>query len=182
MKNKPMLGQTTMILLVFIVLIFIGMGVFLFSLAESVSQEDYMDLYVNNLLLSIMRTSTGEKDVNCKTVSDLVACSFVMPDWICGDSRQRCLEMSRERISEYIEGFEMISKNYRYAFQVTSQGFVAMDPSEGKPMELIFGDEELIGSKEKKRTANYAIQKKLGGSNYNLKVTLIISQKEPEEN
>jgi hypothetical protein len=59
---------------------------------------------------------------------------------------------------------------------VTSQGFVAIDPIEGKPMQLVFGDRELPESREQKRTANYAIQKRLGGSNYNLKATLLISR------
>ncbi len=179
-NGKAMKGQTTMIVLVFMLILFAGLGLFLFSLAETVSQEDYMDLYVNNLLLSVMRTDTGHDDINCKSVSDIVACSFVMPDWICGDSGMRCRDIANQSLSEYIEAFELISENYRYALQITSQGFVAIDPIEGKPMELVFGDAELIDSKESKRTANYVIQKRLGGSNYNLRATLLISRREAE--
>ncbi|MBW1838582.1 MAG: hypothetical protein JRI49_01505, partial [Deltaproteobacteria bacterium] len=70
--------------------------------------------------------------------------------------------------------------NYRYVMKVSSQGFVAIDPIEGTPIELIFGDEELPDLQVTKRTANYAIQKRLGGSNYNLKVSLSIAKKESE--
>jgi len=180
MKAWKRKGQTTMMILVFMMLLFVGIGALLFSLAETVSQEDYMDLYVNNLLLSVMRTDTGYDDMNCKKISDLIACSFVMPDWICGDSGIRCKDMVNDKLSDYIGAFETISQNYRYVMKVSSQGFVAIDPIEGTPIELIFGDEELPDLQVTKRTANYAIQKRLGGSNYNLKVSLSIAKKGSE--
>jgi len=185
-KTKEKKGQTTMIVLVFMLLLFLGMGVFLFSLADTVSQEDYMDIYVNNLLLSVMRTDTGYDDIKCKKISDVVSCALVTPYWICGDSDIRCNDIAEEKLSEYIGAFETISQNYRYALRISTNDYIPVIDGEFTEY-LVFGDNSLADpqtreeKKIEKRTANYAIQKRLSGNNYNLKLTLFIAKKGSEE-
>jgi hypothetical protein len=173
-----MKAQTSMILIVLMLLIFAAVGVFLLSYASTVSQEDYMDLYVNNLMISLMKTDTGYSDSNCKQLSDTVACAFVLPDWRCGTSGMSCLELANSSISEYMDAFELISKNYRYLFTVETHDFIARTGSEqGEGLSLSFGDASLRNYAGKKRTSNLAIQKTLAGSQYNLKLRLFIARK-----
>lgn len=171
-------AQTSMILLVLILIIFAVLVVFLLSFAQTVSQEKYLDLYVNNLMLSIMKTDTGFSDSNCKLMSDATACAFILPDWRCGGSGMTCLELANKSLSEYMDAFELISKNYRYLFTVTTHGFIVRtDFEQEEGMELMFGDPELENYQGKKRVANYVIQKTLAGNQYNLKVKLYIARK-----
>jgi hypothetical protein len=176
--NQARKAQTSIILLVLVVIIFAALVTFLLSFAQTVSQEKYLDLYVNNLMLSIMKTDTGYSDSNCKLMSDATACAFILPDWRCGGSGMTCLELANKSLSEYMDAFELISKNYRYLFTVTTYGFIVRtDIEQGEGMQLRFGDSELEDYKGKKRVANYVIQKTLAGTQYNLRVKLYIARK-----
>ncbi len=166
-------AQTSIVLIVLLLIIFAALGIFLLSLARTVSQEDYMDLYANNLMLSIMKTDTGCSDSNCKLVSDTVACAFILSDWPCGDSGRTCLETANTSLSEYMSAFDLISRNYRYLFVVTSE-FCSM--TEEGCRVLTFGDTGLESYRGKKRVANYAIQKSMAGSQYNIKVRLYLAR------
>ncbi len=170
-------GQTNMILIVILLLMFIVLALFLLSLARPVSQEDYMKLYVNNLLLSVMRTDTGFSDSNCRLISDATACAFILPDWRCGDSGLTCLELANDSLSDYMGSYELISKNYRYLFVITSEGFISRTGYEqGEGMRLVIGDQSLE-SASSKRTSTYVIQKSLAGSQYNIRVLLKLARK-----
>ena len=171
-------AQTSMILIVLLLIIFAALAVFLMSLAKTVSQEDYMDLYVNNLMLSIMRTDTGYSDSKCKLISDTVFCALTSSSWPCGDSGMTCLEFTNESLTEYTEAFGLISRNYRYLFEITTHEYCFMD-DEGCMM-LRFGDESLKSYRGSRvKTANYAIQKSMEGNPFNLKVRLYIARKLP---
>jgi hypothetical protein len=172
--NRGCRGQTNMILIVILLIIFAALALFLLSLSRSVSQEDYMNMYVNNLLISIMKTDTGYSDSNCELISDATACALILSDWKCGDSGMTCLELTNKSLTEYISAFEMISKNYRYLLTVEPIGYVRREEN---LRILSFGDESLIDYRGKKRVANYAIQKSMAGSPYNLKARLYIARK-----
>jgi hypothetical protein len=176
--RRPAKAQTNVLIIAILLIIFAALAIFLLSLASNVSQEDYMDSYVNNLLISVMRTDTGYGDSNCKLVSDLSACAFILPDWRCGDSGRTCLDLANSTISDYMDAFELISKNYRYLMIVTSQGFVSRtDMEQGEGMRLVFGDASLEDYKGKKRATSYVIQKSLAGTPYNIKVQLYVARK-----
>jgi hypothetical protein len=171
-------AQTSMVLLVLLIIIFAAIGTFLLSLSRTVSQEEYMDLYVNNLMLSLMKTDTGYSDANCKLLSDTVACAFILPDWRCGGSGMTCLELANKSLGEYMGAFDLISRNYRYLFTVTTHEFIARTGIEhGEGMKLSLGDPELEDYRGKKRVANYVVQKSLAGNQYNLKVRLYLARK-----
>jgi len=123
-ETIPRQGQTTMIFIVLIIIIFLGMGVFLLSLAQTVSQSEYINLYTHNLLSSLVKTDTGYTDASCKTVADLLSCSFLSPTHICGT--QDCFSLSEQTVNSYMEQFAFIKEGFRYLLIVESVGFTAL--------------------------------------------------------
>jgi hypothetical protein len=172
-----MKAQTSMILLVIVLAIFIGMVLFLLNLANTVKSEEFTSLYANNLLLSVMRTDTGYTDTRCKLVSDLVFCSYFTPDWICGDSGFRCIDLANETIRKNMALFGNETKFMKYLFMVSPQ-FVALDPS-GEVISLDFGDSSLKKSKESFKVYSHplVLSKTFGNNQYILKMQLIVAKK-----
>lgn len=159
-----------MILIVLLVIIFAGIAVFLFTLARTVSPEEYMNVYVHNLLLSIMRTDTGYTDASCKLVSDLLACAAITPAHLCDGWGLNCLDLANQTVTEYMDRFEAIRKNYRYLLIVGSGGLVPTET--GKPL-LEIGDKALATARVTKITASEVIQRE----GYILEVTMIIARR-----
>lgn len=173
-ETIPRQGQTTMIFIVLIIIIFLGMGVFLLSLAQTVSQSEYINLYTHNLLSSLVKTDTGYTDASCKTVADLLSCSFLSPTHICGT--QDCFSLSEQTVNSYMEQFAFIKEGFRYLLIVESVGFTALP--QGVPHKVEIGDPSLKEEKIEKITANERIQKVVGGNPYLLNIRLIIAKKE----
>ena len=165
-------AQTNMILLVILLLVFIGLAVMLFSLTKTVNQEDYLNLYAHNLMLSVMKTDTGYTDSDCKLTSDTIFCAFTLTDKPCGDSGLTCYELANKSLAEYIDAFSNISKNYRYLFEVTPV-FCSRGEEGCRVME--FGDSDVL-KVNKKWVANSAIQKSMAGKPYNIKVRLYMAR------
>ena len=169
---KSAKGQTGLILMVLLVIIFAGIAIFLFTLARTVSQEEYMNIYVHNLLLAIMRTDTGYTDAECKLISDLLACAALTPTHLCGGTGPDCLSLANQTITEYMNRFGTVRKNYRYLLIVGSGGFVPTQT--GRPL-LEIGDKELATARISKITANEVVQRE----GYILEVSLIIARRVP---
>jgi len=173
-KNK---AQTSMILLVIIIIIFAALAIFLFSLAETVSPKEYMNMYTHNLLLSTLRTDTGSHDPECKYVSDLISCAFFRTStYKCSGLDITCRELAESRIDYYMSKYAGLQQSFRYLFTVTPRGFLART-EEGDPLTLEFGDSSLKGEKVQKWSANELIQRVSGVTEYYLKVNLLISIK-----
>ena len=171
-----MKAQSSMILLVVIIIIFAAMAMFLMSLAQTVSQKDYMGMYTNNMLLSILRADTGSTDPECKYVSDLISCSFFRYDYKCPGIDRTCRDAAEYMIGRYMSEFAEHQGNLRYLFTVTPSGFMART-DEGDPLTLEFGDPGLMSESVQKWTAGIPIQKVSGMTEYYLNVNLIISLK-----
>jgi len=165
-------AQTNMIMLVILLLVFIGVALMLLSLSKTVSQEDYLNLYAHNLLLSLMRTDTGYRDSDCRLVSDTVFCAFTLSDKPCGDSGMTCHEIARSSINHYLNSFGNISKNYRYLFEITPV-FCSRGDEGCRVME--FGDPDVLDA-NKVWVANSAIQKSMAGKPYSIKVRLYMAR------
>jgi hypothetical protein len=73
-----------MVLLFLVVVIFGMLFLFILSFAEVLSQGENTETYLNNLLLSVVRTDTGYTDDRCKLISDSIACAFQSPSYDCG--------------------------------------------------------------------------------------------------
>jgi len=169
-------GQTTMIFILLIIVIFAGMGIFLLSLAKTVSQSEYMNIYAHNLLSSIMKTDTGFTSPTCKTVSDLLGCSFLSPTYVC-DGDQDCFTLANQKVNNYISRFALIKEGFRYLLTVEPEGFVSL-PQGGQPYTVEIGDSSLKEEKTEKITANQKIQKILGGNPYILNIRFTIAKKQ----
>jgi hypothetical protein len=165
-----------MILLIIVLAIFVGMIVFLLNLASTVKNEEFTSLYANNLLLSVMRTDTGYTDAKCKLVSDLVFCAYFTPEWVCGDSGNKCLDLANDTIRDYMALFGNETKFVKYLFTVRPE-FAALDPS-GDVISLDFGDASLKRSKESYKIYSHplVVSKTFGNNQYTLKMQLIVAK------
>ncbi|RLJ09936.1 MAG: hypothetical protein DRP15_01835 [Candidatus Aenigmatarchaeota archaeon] len=175
-------AQTSAILIILVIVIFIGVAVTLLQLAKTVSKEEYINLYTGNLLRSVLKTDTGHTQPECRKVSDLLACAFFTPTYRCSPEEPPCLELANETITNYMSKFDMIRKNFNYLFKVESEGFIAATDS--GIIDIKIGDERLdirrgdsLCRKQRCWTANDVIQRTDNGEQYILKVQLIISKR-----
>lgn len=137
--NRGGKGQTTIVMIVIVLLVFGGIVTFLLTLAGTVSQREYMNLYVHNLLLTTLRADTGYLDPNCRTMSDTLACSFLQPGWVCEGSGTSCRALAESLLASHFSSFETVRKNYLYLFTVEPESFTARDPETGEPMAIEVG-------------------------------------------
>ncbi len=134
-------GQTTLVMIVIIIIIFAGIIMFLLNLAGTVSQKEYMNMYSHNMLLSILRTDTGYLDSKCQTMSDTLACAFLEPSWVCEGSGMRCKDLAEGLLASYTGKLEATKKNYLYLFTVEpTGGLVVRDPETGEQMVIQVGN------------------------------------------
>ncbi len=137
MRNK---GQTTLVMIVIVIIVFSGVILFLLSLAETVSQEEYMNLYAHNMLLSVLRTDTGYLDSSCQTVADTISCAFLEPSRVCEGSGMTCRDLAGSLLEGHASRLEETRKNYLYLFTVEpTGGLVVRDPETGEPMVMEVG-------------------------------------------
>jgi hypothetical protein len=175
-RNK--IGQSSMLMVVIVIMMFVGVAVLLLGITSTVSGNDLTSLYVNNMVLSMMRTDTGYTDSKCKLVSDLVFCAYFTPEWQCGPGVPNCLGLANETISRYMAIIGNQTKSMKYLFTVTP-AFMTRDVS-GEPISLDIGDKSLKTSKTEsiKLYSNPIVLSKTVGSNqYTLKIQLIASKK-----
>ncbi|RLI96665.1 MAG: hypothetical protein DRO99_04075 [Candidatus Aenigmatarchaeota archaeon] len=173
-------GQTSVILILFIIVIFGGLAVFLLTFAKTFGQPEYMNLYTHNLLLSVMRTDTGYTDSRCRLVSDTMSCAFFESDWRCGGNGPRCRSLINTTITGYISEFELIQKSYRYLLIAKPEylsGGEVINPVTNQPLRIKIGDLSLEEERVNKIVANEQIQKTTSSGPIIIKVQLILSQK-----
>jgi hypothetical protein len=177
MAEICMKAQSSMLLIIIVIMIFVGMVVFLLGLANTVSNEEFTRLYVNNLLISTMRTDTGYTDSKCKLVSDLIVCACFARDWICGDSGITCGELANRTVTKYMVIFANQTKSMKYLFLSTPE-FVCRDES-GNPANLVIGDVSLKKSKDPLKITSYpvVIGKTFDLNRYTMKIQLIVANR-----
>jgi len=181
-------AQSTIILIVLVLIVFGGLAVFLITFAQTIKQPEYTRLYATNIMLSVMRTDTGYTDSRCKQISDVVSCAFFESDWRCKNetTSPTCLDLANNTIRGQIESFELIQKNYRYLFVVkpirtdpVSGDLVdIMNPRTGEPLRLKLGDLSLEHEKVNKIVESYSIDKMTSQGPIRLKAQIYLSQKE----
>jgi len=171
-------GQSMVIMIVFVIMIFGGLAVFLLSISQTVSQKEYHNLYVHNLLLSVMRTDTGYTDPNCKLVSDTLGCAFTQStEYKCGGSGEPCIELANGTLTNYMDRFELVKKNFRYLFIAKPETGVRIDPETGEPLVVRIGDKSLETARIDKLKTVYIIPKFLATGPYNIVVELFLAEK-----
>ena len=175
-----MKAQTSMILIVLVIIIFGGLAVFLLTFAQTFSQPEYVNLYAHNLLLSVMRTDTGYTDSRCKLVSDTLSCAFFESDWRCGGSGPACLSLINETVQKYVGEFELIQKSYRYLFIAKPEylsGGEVLNPLTDEPLRIKVGDLSLEGERTGKIVANEQVQKATSRGPIVIRAQLVLSQR-----
>jgi hypothetical protein len=156
-------GQSSIVMMVLVLVVFGGLAVFLLSMAQTVSQEDYMNIYAHNMLISLMRTNTGEGG-ECTLVSDTLSCaSFGM---IC-DSGRDCSIVAGDKVNEFMNYMNDIKTTYDWHIGV-------YDKNDFLLLEL--GDSQLVGKKTKKWTASETVYDVIGVTHNTFNVRLILAR------
>lgn len=167
-------GQANLVVIIFTIIMFTGIILLFLSFLQERESRDYMNLYAHNLLLSILRSDTGYLDEGCKLVSDVIACSFSLKPWKCGNVIP-CETLARQKITKYLQEYGNLKKNYRYLFIVEPDKRIITYGM--KKMTLKIGDESLENEKIEKIVANEKIQKIEHGSQKLLNVKIILAKK-----
>ena len=143
-------------------MIFGGLALFLLSLAGTVGQEDYMNIYTHNMLLTLLRTSTGEGGRMCSEVSDLVTCSVVGLSCSSGVS---CRVLSDSLVYGYMNTMQSIKPAYDWYLGVYDTNDYEV---------LSFGNNDIPNLKTKKYSATESVYYYLGTSEtvYNVRLML----------
>jgi hypothetical protein len=166
-----MRGQASIILILLIIVLFGGMAIFLVSFADTVSQEDYINKFTTNLLLSIVRADTGNSNSDCKLVSDAIFCAITTPGKVC-DNGIKCYDLAEDTINRYMGDLTLLKKNFNYSLVIEGTNFIS-----DKKIEFTNDPEfDTSARKTTKWTAQLPLQKTIGTKNYNIKARLIISR------
>jgi hypothetical protein len=177
---RCMKAQSSMIMIILVLLVFAGVAMFLLSFAQQISQEDYMDLYVSNMWLTISRSDTGYRDANCRLVSDALACAYYLGNPRCGGTGPTCLEVANSTLSYYLERFSETKKNLRYFLKFESytrnQSTFELEPEislleSGIPLRLRLGDESL----EDERARKWAVSESIIRGEHILRAQLVVA-------
>ncbi len=97
--HSDMKGQTSMILIVLVIVIFMGLGIFLVISSLKPVQNEYYNLYAHNLLISVLRRNTGYGGY-CDTISSTMSCAYMTPYRNCGGVE--CRNLSFELVPQLV--------------------------------------------------------------------------------
>jgi hypothetical protein len=168
---RRMMGQTSMLLIIIVLAMFIVIAVFLMQAANKVSSQGFTSEYADGLLQSMMRTDTGYMNEKCRTVADLVACACFSSDFPCGNTP--CGMLANQTVTRYMSTFWNQSSDKRYLFTSTSD-VNCVDP-DGNSKALEIGDHSLSKKGVKVVSQPLAITKSYaGGNSFYMKVQLIV--------
>lgn len=167
-------GQANIVMMVLVLMMVFAMFFFLLQLLQKPPESALDNLYVHNMLLSIMRTDTGYNESNCKTVSDAIACYFFEPQYNC-DGRIPCKVVAESRIQELLHEYGNVRKNRRFYFEVEAERKVISHF--GVVPEMKIGDPS-VEDNPQKITANEKVQKISMGEVSTINVRLCMAERE----
>jgi len=114
-------GQTSMILIVLMIIIFMGIGIFLLISYLKPVHEEYYNLYAHNLLLSVLRRDTGYGGY-CDTVSSTIACAYMTSYRNCGGVT--CRNLSAEIVPDLVK--RTIKPTFDYCMTIEPENWTVM--------------------------------------------------------
>ncbi len=146
-------GQTTLILMVFVLIIFLGIVIVLLSFARTIAPTEYLNIYTHNLLVSALRADASGpdcpncwQDTNCKTIADLIRCSAQSPGYFCRGTSRSCADLAKDKLNYAFGQYEQ-AKNWTWLILIRAEGFIPVGGAyQFMPAEdeiLASGDEEL---------------------------------------
>ena len=152
-------GQTSMMLIVLAIIIFIILGVFLLISSLRPVNSEYYNLYAHNLLLSALRRNTGYGGY-CETVSSTISCAYMTSYRNCGGVE--CRALSEEIVPQLIES--LISPNLDYCLIVEPENMTSGE-------QILYGPKcSEVTAKKQMWTANEKILQY--GANLNMKMII----------
>jgi hypothetical protein len=94
-------GQTTIIAMVLIVMLFMGLLIIISMAGDSGESDEYGKFYANNMLISLLRVDSGysEYPQYCKTMTEVMFCAEFTPSFRCGETE--CKDLADEMIETY---------------------------------------------------------------------------------
>jgi hypothetical protein len=111
-----------MIMIVFVVLIMIALGVFFLVSSVKPTISEYENLYVHNLILTVLRTDTGYRSP-CTTISETMSSVALTPGRNCGGKiNTEILDESVPLLIENILGDKYLTK-YDYYIKVEPENY-----------------------------------------------------------
>lgn len=159
MRKKS--GQTSMILIVLIIIIFMAIGIFLLISSIKPEYEDYHNLYVHNLLLSVLRRNTGYGG-DCDTISSTIACASQTDYRKCGNTN--CRNLSSEIVPDLIRS--VIKPTFDYCMIIEPENWTVMGGD-----RIVYGSRcDVVLGKGQRWTANEKILRY--GANINIKMII----------
>ncbi len=155
-------GQTTLMLIVIVIMLFMVLGVFMLSSSISkYSNDEYNNLYVHNLLLSILRKET-DYGGSCRTILDALICTLTT-NGKCGT--KTCREVSDEVVPVLINS--ILKENFDYMLSVEPESYE------------VFGGERLVyGNPSLEYTSpRWTSNEKILRYEENMNIKMIITEK-----
>ena len=158
-RDVRVTGQTSMILIVLIIIVFMAIGIFLLISSIKPVNDDYYNLYAHNLLLSVLRRNTGYSGY-CDTISSTVSCAYMTSYRTCGGVE--CRNLSYEIVPALIE--RVIKPTFDYCMMVEPENGTYGD-------QLLYGPRcDVVINKAVRWTANEKILQY--GANLNIKMVI----------
>lgn len=162
MRKKS--GQTSMILIVLVIIIFMVIGIFLFISSIKPEHDEYYNLYAHNLLLSVLRRNTGYGG-DCETISSTITCASMTEYRECGNTN--CRELSKQIVPDLIE--QVIKPTFDYCVIVEPEISVTADETN----RITYGPRcNVVLSKGQRWTAN----EKILQHEANINIQMIIAE------
>ena len=161
MRKKS--GQTSMILIVLIIIIFMAIGIFLLISSIRPEYDEYNNLYAHNLLLSVLRHHTGYGGY-CDTVSSTISCAYMTSYRNCRNTN--CRNLSREIVPELVES--VIKPTFDYCLIIEPQNWTVVGGD-----RIVYGPRcDVVTKKQERWTAN----EKILQEDANLNIKMIIAE------
>ena len=159
-------GQTSMIMMVIVIIIFMGLGVFLVSTFIQSEPSDYENLYTHNLLISVLRKNTGYK-TPCDTVSSVISCAHLTGRECTSqlNVRKSCREVADEIVPGLIE--TTIKPSYDYFMVIQPENY---DVAGGT--RITYGNPSVDD-----RVPHYTANEKVLQYDFDLRIELILARK-----
>ncbi|MEM5798907.1 MAG: hypothetical protein QXP39_02565 [Candidatus Aenigmatarchaeota archaeon] len=128
-------GQTTLILMIITVMIFIGMAIFLLYFAQTITITEYEELYAHEMLTAIIRSGgAGPEcpecwmDKSCRYVSDLIGCYWTKAGYVCRSASPQfsCDVLAVKRLNESLQTYAGLKPGYEYFLAARPVGFAGI--------------------------------------------------------
>ncbi|MCK5023448.1 MAG: hypothetical protein KAS04_04720 [Candidatus Aenigmarchaeota archaeon] len=154
-------GQTSMILIVLMIVIFMAIGIFIVISSLKTEYEDYNNLYAHNILLSTLRRTTGHGGY-CDTISSTISCAYMTSYRNCGGVT--CRNLSMEIVPKLID--TIIKEDFEYCMIIEPDNWTVMGGD-----RIVFGPRcDTVLRKSQRWTANERILQE--GANLNIQMII----------